>query len=413
MMKRRMLVRTAVLSASIALAGWLLWWVLAPDAVMVDWATIERGRLAVTVEDDGTTRIRERYIVSSPLGGRLLRISLREGDPVASGETLLARIEPTDPELLDARTLAEAEARVKAAEAAWKLTEPLVAQAKAALDYAQSELYRITKLNEDGAASNSQLDEAKLRYRTRQEDYRIARYRRDIAHFELEQSKAALVRTRPKPGDSERSDDRVDDGDESVYFDIRSPVNGRVLHILQKSATVVSPGTPLMELGDPADLEIIVDVLSTDAVKIRRGNRVAITNWGGEYDLIGEVRRVEPSGFTKISALGIEEQRVNVVIDLRDPRERWSSLGDGFHVDAKITVWEVVDVPTVPLAAVFRNNDRWAVFVIRNGRAVLRHVKLGRRNSEAARVMSGLEAGDIVVLYPGASIDDGTPVVRR
>ena len=402
------MVRLAGTTIGAMAVAMLLWWALTPPAILVDAERVARGRLAITVREDGTTRIRERYVISSPLAGRLLRIALREGDPVKTGETLIARIEPTDPALLDARSLAEAEARVKAAEVALELTEPMVEQTEAELEFAEAELYRITNLHERGAATASQLDEIKMQVRTKRQARRIARYRRDIARFELEQAKAALLRSRPRTT-------KDDDSDTSpqVDLDIHSPIDGRVLHVLQKSATVVQPGTPLVEVGDPADLEIVVDVLSADAVKIQPGQEATIEQWGGESPLHGKVRRVEPSGFTKVSALGIEEQRVNVVIDLSDEYSVWQRLGDGFHVDAAITVWQADDVLRVPLSAAFRQEDKWHVFVIEGGRARLRRVELGRRNDEYAEVLSGLEPGDHVVLYPGDSIRDGSRVRLR
>jgi HlyD family secretion protein len=374
-----------------------------PKPVPVDLATVETGPLEVTVDDDGKTRIKERYDVSTPLSGRLLRITLDPGDSVVAGKTVLARIEPTDPELLDPRALAEAEARVKAAEARLAQAGPNLEKALAAMQFAEAELARVRQAHEKGAATQDDLDTAILLDRTRTQEYRSAKFTEEIARFELQMAKAALLRTKP---DGEAS---VDDW----FFEIRSPITGRVLRVFEESETVVAAGARLLELGDPADLEVEIDVLSSDAVKIEPGDRVYLEQWGGEAPLNGTVRIVEPSGFTKISALGVEEQRVNVIVDFTDPPEERESLHDGFRVEARIVIWEQPNVLKVPTSALFREKGDWAVFVVDDGHVRLQTIQVGRRNDLEAAVLEGLQAGDRVVVHPSDRVADGVAIEPR
>lgn len=374
-----------------------------PEPVLVDLATVSRGALQVYVEEDGKTRIKERYEVASPLAGRLMRIELKPGDSVKAGKSLVALIEPSDPALLDARALAETEARVKASEAKLKQASPNLERAKVAAEFAETEFGRIRKLRDDNVATDADVEEKELVYRTRAQEFSSARFAEEIARFELEMTRAALLRT--KPG-SEK-------GAENSHFEIHSPINGRVLRVFQKSATVVSSGTELLELGDPADLEVEIDVLSFDAVKIQAGNPVSLEHWGGEEPLRGIVRLVEPSAFTKVSALGVEEQRVNVIIDFVDPYEQRESLGDAFRVEARIVVWEEADVLKIPTSALFREGEAWAVFCLRNGQAALQLVQIGQRNGLEAEVLDGLKEGDRVIIHPSDRISPGASVSSR
>ncbi len=374
---------------------------LRPRPVAVDLALITRGPMQVTVNEDGRTRIRERYVVSAPLTGRLLRLELDPGDPVVQGQTSLAVITPRDPGLLDSRELRQAEMRVKAQETALQRTTPDLESAKAALTYAETELARMRTLVPTGAATDDALDRAEMAYRVCREEYRGAVMAQQIASYELELVRAALVRTR---------DD--DDGDVSD-FEIDSPINGRVLRVLQESSTVVDPGTPLVEVGDPADLEVVVDVLSVDAVRIQPGAVAYLERWGGDRTLIGRVRLVEPSAFTKVSSLGVEEQRVNVVIDISDPLQKRATLGDGFRVEARIVTWEDPSVLRVPVAALFRVADAWTVFVADQHTARLRKLSIGHHNDVAAEVLEGLEEGETVILHPSDKIEDGTQIAPR
>lgn len=375
-----------------------------PPPIPVDQAEVVRGPLRVTVDEDGRTRIRERYIVAAPLSGQLRRIRLDAGDAVRAGETLLAVIEPSDPSLLDPRARAESEARVKAAEAAVQRADPILASARAALDFARKEHERAEQLAQRNGSTRQQLEHAELLLRQRTEEEKSARFAAEIAGYELELAKAALLRTAPAESLS---------AEEEWQFRIRAPIDGVVLRVVQESATPVTPGTQLLELGDPDDLEVEVDVLSSDAVKISPGDDVLLEHWGGQQPLHGVVRRVEPSAFTKISALGVEEQRVYVLIDLTDPPAERATLWDGFRVEARIIIWQRDDVRKVPTSALFRHEGQWAVFRIVNGHAVLQGVQLGRRNALEAEVVEGLAPGTRVIVHPNDKITDGVAVAPR
>jgi HlyD family secretion protein len=384
--------------------GYAFW----PQPAEVDLAAVERGPLQVTVDEDGKTRIREKYVVSAPLAGRLLRIDMEAGDPVEAGNTLLATIEPRDPELLDARTIAQSEARVKAAEASLKEMEPVMEQVRAEQAYDEAELARARKAG--AAVTKSELENLEYRFRQSSEELRSTRIQQEIAQFELEQAQAALLRTRPR--DVETTDGAIN-GNGGWTFTIYSPINGRVLRVLQESSAVVTAGTALLELGDPRDLEAEVDVLSRDAVKIKPGARVLLEHWGGDHVLQGRVRLVEPSGFTKISTLGVEEQRVNVIVDFVDPPEARAELGDGFRVEARIVIDEAADVVKVPTSALFRVGKDSAVFKVNDDVVHRQIVKIGRQNGLEAEVIEGLSPGDRVVIHPSDQVEDGVRVRQR
>ena len=386
--------------------GYAFW----PEPVEVDLAKVERGSLQVTVDEDGKTRIREKYVVSAPLVGRLLRINMEAGDPVVAGKTLLATIEPRDPDLLDARAVAQAEASVKAAEATLKKMEPTLVTVRDAQAFAEAEMTRARKAAVGNAISKSELENAEYDYRQKSEEMRSTRIQEEIARFELEQAEAALLRTKPRESEA---GDGATNGNGGWTFTIYSPINGRVLRVLQESAAVVNAGTPLLELGDPLDLEAEVDVLSRDAVKIHPGARVLLEHWGGDKPLLGRVRLVEPSGFTKISTLGVEEQRVNAIVDFVDPPEARTMLGDGFRVEARIVTDEANDVLKVPTSALFRVGDKSAVFKVVDNMVQEQIVTIGRQNGLEAEVLSGLAEGDEVVIHPSDQIEDGVKVRQR
>lgn len=391
-----------VLAIGGALAGGLAW-SLWPQPVQVEVAVVTRGRLRVSVDEDGRTRIRQRYVVAAPLAGNLLRIVLDPGDAVTRDTTALAVIEPSPPDILDVRAVAQAEAKVRAARAAWDQAVPLADRAREEMEFAEHDLARTRQLVKTNSATKRDLEQAEMLYRTSLHTYTAAKHAQDIAQFELELAQAALVRVRP--ADDGPMDDR--------RLSILAPITGQVLRLFQQSATVVKPGDRLLEVGDPTDLEIEVDVLSQDAVKIRLGDKAFLEHWGADRPLPATVRRIEPAGFTKISALGVEEQRVNVILDLDEPPENWRELGDAFRVETRIVIWEQDDVLQVSAGALFRHRDRWAVFAVRDARAELRTVEIGRRNSLAAQILSGLDPGDEVILYPGDKIHDGVRVQRR
>lgn len=386
-----------------ALVLGLLVWAFLPSPIDVDVATVARGPLVVTVDHEGKTRVRERYVVSAPLAGRLARIELHPGDAVGADRTVLAAIEPREPELLDARAVAEVEARMKAAQAARDRAEPLLRSARATHELAATQLARLQKLAERTAATHQEIDDAEHRLRVATEEVKSAVFATRIADFELELARAALVRTRPHPSGT------ADPG----RLEIRAPVDGRVFRVFQESEAAVSAGAPLLELGDARDLEVEVDLLSSDAVKVRPGARAVLEHWGGQAPLAGRVRLVEPSAFTKVSALGVEEQRVNVLIDIDDPPERRPTLGDAFRVEARIVVWEDPDVLRVPAGALFHHGDAWAVFVAERGRAQLRTVEVGQSNGFETQVLGGLTVGEAVILHPSDRIRDGIALRPR
>ncbi len=395
--KSRLLVWTATVLMAAALV-----WAFRPQPVDVDVVVIQRGPMMVTVDHEGRTRVKDRFVISAPLSGRLQRAVLKPGDPVVAGETAVALIEPTDPELLNPRALAQAEARVKAAQAALQQAEPNVQRMRSAWDLAKIELDRTSGLVPSGGAPRSQLDEATHREQAAREELHAAEFAKKVAEFELELAKAALLYS--KPGDD------LTGIDQGPRMAIRSPITGRVFRVIQESSKVVTPGEPLIELADPANIEIEVDVLSTDAVKIHPGTRMIVDHWGGDSILEARVRMVEPSAFTKVSALGIEEQRVNVIADFVDPPEKRSTLGDGYRIEARLVVWESDDVLLVPAGALFREAGEWSVFALRNGKAELAQVKLGHRNDLHAEILGGLNAGDTVVVYPSDKVADGMRV---
>ncbi len=361
-----------------------------PARVEVDTARVERGPLVVTVDREGKTRVREPYVVSAPLAGRLRRIELHPGDRVEEGKTLLAVIEPADPALLDPRARAEAEARVRAAEESSRLAATNLSQARAERD-------RARRLGPGRGISQEELERAEFRERA-------AAFASRIALYELDLARAAFQRLQPRAPGEEEGNGRLD---------IRSPINGCVLEVFQVSARPVAVGTELLKVGDTAELESVIDVLSTDAVKIARGAKVYLEHWGGERPLLGRVRLVEPGAFMKVSALGVEEQRVNVLVDFAEPRAAWEALGDGYRVEARIVIWEGDNVLKAPAGAFFRQGSTWAVFRVRGGRARLTLVTLGHSNGLETQVVDGLDEGDAVILHPSDRIRDGVAVAPR
>lgn len=373
---------------------------LRPSPLTVDLATVERGPLRVTLEEEGETRVRERFVVSAPFAARVLRIELEPGEPVRAGETVLATLRPGAPSLLDARSRASLEARVGSAEAALGRARAERERSRAELRFAESDLKRQKSLGNQGIVSRETVESAELGVDTRRATLAAADAEIQAAQHELEAARAALL----EAGDS---------GAASGIYELRSPVNGVVLRRLRESEAVVAVGEPLVEVGEPRDLEIVADLLSTDAAQLRPGHRVEIEQWGGGEVLKGRVRRIEPSGFTKVSALGVEEQRVWVVMDLIDPPERRLSLGDGFRVEVRVVLQDLKEVPQIPTSALFRDQEGWKVFAVDNGKAVRRAVEVGHQNGLAAEIRSGLKGGDQVILHPSADIKEGVDVQGR
>ena len=398
----RTLIRWTVFAACLAGAVYGVYYYMQPKPISVDIAAVLTGPLVVTVDEDGKTRIKDRYIVSAPLNGRLARIRLKAGDSVQENETLLVAIAPRRPELLNEREKLQAEMQVKAREAALERAIPLAESAQAAYDYAMKNHRRVKSMVPNRVTSQDELDRASTELARCRQDVQAAIYAQHIAKYEVDIARAALLRTQ-----------QLDDSDYSD-FEMVSPISGRVLRVLQESATVVAPGTPILELGDHHDLEVVVDVLSSDGVAIQAGAEVILERWGGEQPLHGQVRLVEPAAFTKLSALGVEEQRVNVIVDLLEPIEQRPTLGDGFRVEARIVTWKTDETIKVPTSALFREQTHWAVFVVdeTNG-ARLCEVEIGRQNDLEAQVLDGLQPGDKVILHPSDKIEDGALVELR
>jgi HlyD family secretion protein len=387
-------------AGSVAAAAVLLAWAFAPRPVEVEVAQAAVGPFETTVDEDGKTRLRDRYVVSAPLAGVLSRITLREGDAVDAG-AVVATLTPTLAPMLDERTLAEQRARVDTAQAQVQRAAVRIERAQVALLQAKNELARTEQLARQGFVSPTRLENDQLAAQAAQKELDTAVQERRVADREVEQAKAALVAVRGGAGAGRG-------------FDVRAPNAGRVLRVLQTSETVVAIGTPLIELGDTSQLEVVAELLTTDALKTPPGSRVIIERWGGPGELQGRVRLVEPGAFTKVSALGVEEQRVKVVIDITSPPQAWRALGDGYRVGVRIVTLSRAQALKVPVSAVFPTPDGgMAVFTVRDGRARLAPVRVGARNAVDAWVQEGLQAGDAVIVYPGAAVADGVRVRPR
>ena len=372
-----------------------------PQPRLVDIAKATRGPMQVSVGEEGKTRVIDRYDISAPVAGMTCRVDLDVGDPVEKGQALIT-INPLESQALDPRSRAEAEARIAAAASALHVAEQNVKSARAEKDLAEKELSRLQPLFEKGHVSQGQLDQAAAAVQTTRAASRSARFAVDVARYELEAARTALSYT----GVSGQ-----DNPDANVQ--VRSPIDGRLLAIHQECEGVVAAGQALLVVGDTRSLEVETDVLSADAVKIKPGMRVEFHRWGGEKPLQGKVRTVEPVGFTKISALGVEEQRVLVISDITSEPAQWESLGDGYRVEAEFILWQSDDVLQIPASALFRFNDGWALFVMQNAKAIRREVKVGQRNGLSAEILEGLTEGETVITHPDNTIEDGVAVKQR
>jgi HlyD family secretion protein len=395
----------AVAAAGAAAAA--LFWSLAPKPLPVDLRTVGRGRLEVRVADDGVTRIRERHVVRAPLAGSMRRIGLRPGAAVVAGRTVITTIDPPDPALLDERLEAEARSRVETAAAIRDLAGKALARARTQEEYTAADLARKRDLYPTKTVTHEQLDEAERAWKTAVDEVAEAEEEIHVAAHLVAVAEAALVRSRPPRAGDPRP------GAAAWGLDVTPPIDGRVLRVVRDGEGPVEAGAELVEVGDPRDLEAVIDLVSEDAVRVAAGDRCEITAWGGGTPLAGRVRVVEPRGFTKVSPLGVEEQRVNVIVDLDAPPGDGPALGDDYRVEAAITIDEAHDAVLVPLAAVFRQDGREAVFVCAAGRARLVGVVLGRRGDRAAEVLEGLAGGEQVIAYPADAIADGTRVSPR
>ncbi|HLZ01060.1 MAG TPA: HlyD family efflux transporter periplasmic adaptor subunit [Bradyrhizobium sp.] len=398
----RIATRHVAIIAGFLAAAAVVVWAVVPGPVPVETAPVTKGRFVASVDEDGKTRVRERYVVAAPLAGRLGRIRFKVGDPIKVDDAV-ATITPSPAPLMDPRTRNEIEERLGAAEANVERAKAGVERARAQSDQANSDLARTRTLAQRGAATAQALEHAELSVRLADRDLRAAEFLDHAAEHELSQMRALLARY--------GSNTKTDESPESCS--VAAPVAGVVLKIAQESETIVQPGTPLLDIGDPHDLEVVVDVLSTDAVEMRPGAEVSIVHWGGRGALIGRVRRVEPAAFTKISTLGVEEQRVNVLIDLVSPAEQWTSLGDAYQIDAQIVVFTKEDTTIVPAGALFRRGESWNVYVVKDGRAEIRKVQLLRRSGRFAAIASGLNQDEAVIVYPSDRVASGVRVAPR
>ncbi len=366
----------------------------------VDLATVTQGPMTVTINDEGETRVHNLFVVAAPINGRLTRIELEPGDPVVAQQTIVAHMTPTSPDFLDNRVEAGVRAQVQALEAVIASSSARVEQARAEHNLAAQQQARVEALFRRGFATRAALDIADAAVSRSNAAVSEAIKATEAARFDRDAARANLVipTTQPQAGRS---------------LAVRSPTSGTVMRVAQESEAIVAAGTPLVELGDPRDLEIVTDFLSSDAVRLLPGARVLIDNWGGAHSLNGRVRRIEPFGFTKISALGVEEQRVNVIIDITDPPERWAKLGHGYRVVIRAVEWESANALQLPVSTLFRNKGKWAVFAVENGRARLVPVTIGWMNDERAELLSGLRKGATVILHPSEKISDDARVEAR
>lgn len=377
-------------AGTLAAAAWLAVRMLRPETITVDAAPAVVGPLLATVGDEGQTRVRFRHLITAPVAGRLERVTLEVGDTVTRG-MVVARLAPLP---LDARSLEQAEAALEAARDLERMSEAAVEQARAALEQARQDLSRGKELGARGGLAPADVERLQLTAQAREREVEALEARARAAKHDVQRARSALLASGTVAGGAQT-------------LRLSCPIGGRVLAIPERSERTVLPGEVLLEVGDPADIEIVVDLLSTDAVRVAPGQRLLVSGWGGDSTLVGSVRQVEPSGFTKVSALGVEEQRVNVVGDFAVPPAR---LGDRFRLDVRVVLWEADSVLKVPASALFRRGDAWALFAIEDGRARERTVTTGHESSTETEVLSGVQPGDLVIRHPTDRIREGTRV---
>jgi len=375
---------------------------LMPKPIEVELGKVARGPLTVHVVEEGKTRIRNRYVVSAPIAGQMRRVPLKAGDEVIAGKTVIATIEPVLASLLDPRTRVQAEARIKTAEATRARAVESLDMSKTAEKFAVANWERTQKLKTSGSISETDRDNAERDYELKQREVRAADFALKVAEFELEQAKAALLQL-----------DAPNASDKAAELPVHSPVSGRVLKVMQESAMVVTPGLAILEVGDPADIEIEAEILSRDAVAIKKGAKVQVEQWGDDQPLDAIVRLVEPAAFTKVSALGVEEQRVYVLSDLKNPPDKAKALGDRYRVEVRVAVWHKDDVLLVPSGALFREGVDWKTFVYEGGKAKKVSLEAGRSDGRMTEVVNGLELGTQVLLHPPDTVKDGVMVTER
>ncbi len=402
---RRLMTALAVvlLGGALAAAFW-------PRATYVDMAAIRTGPMVVTINEEGRTRVKEPYTVSSPVAGELQRVTVLPGEKVIGGETVVAEMRPSKPSVLDVRTREQARAAVIAAEASLRVAEADLNAAQANREYAESELERYRTLVERQITSRAALERA-------EQSARVAVANVDTARAAIAMREAQVINARAQLigfDDTGLASAVATENAQMHAIPLRAPIDGTILKVLHKSETTLPAGEAILEIGDiEGDLEVVAELLSSDAVQVAQGNRVIITNWGGTDDLDGVIRRIDPYGYTKFSALGVEEQRVEATISFAESNVDKGNLGHGFRVEVRIVVWEDEAALIVPSSALFRQHQTWAVFAEQDGRAVLRQVTIGRNNGVDAQVLDGVQAGDRVVLFPSANLVDGARIAQR
>ena len=370
---------------------------LRPHPVLVEAATAKYSAMRTTILEEGKTRIRNRYVVSSPVGGHLQRTNLRPGDKVMAGLTKVAIVEPEPSALLTPRDFGQSTARIKAAEAALQQREAEVQRAESAAELAKRDKARSSALSTSGAISDKDKDSSELTEAIRMRELRSAEFGRNVARFELEQARVMLN----------------EETKGSTAIEVTAPVNGVVLAVFEENARAILPGVPLLEIGNPQDLEVEIELLSSDAVMVHEGAPVELERWGGQTALKASVRRVEPAAFTKTSALGVEEQRVRVLVDFNLPAGIGHFIGDRFRVEGRIEVWQTSNALTIPAGSLFRKGSEWAVFKNDNGTARSMNVQIGHHNGEVAEVLGGLKQGDEVVVYPPDAVQENSRIKPR
>ncbi len=388
---------TLVVVLIIAGLVWGFW----PRPTLVETAGVIKAPMTVTIEEEGRTRVKDRYVVSAPVDGITCRVDLEVGDRIEQGQALLS-ISPMLSQVLDPRSRAQAEAQVAAAQSALHAAREQSESARATADFFTKEVGRLQPLVDQGVISHEAYDKAMMEKLTADAALRSARFTVEVAQYELDTARTALQHSAA-----------TDTGDPAERVMVRAPIDGRILKIHHECEGVVRAGEPLLEVGAPEQLEVEVDVLSADAVKIQPGMRVLFDRWGGSEDLEGRVRVIEPVGFTKVSALGVEEQRVLVIADFTSPPAQWQRLGDGYRVEARFILWQEDEVLQIPASSLFRLNDQWAVFIMNEGQAEARTIEVGQRNGLIAQVLSGLTEGDRVINHPSEEIEQGSRVRPR
>lgn len=397
--KKSRLILTIIAAIVVAAALTYAFW---PRPTLVDMSTISQGYMKVTVEEEARTRVHDAYVVSAPVSGQLLRVDLEPGDAVEQGETVVVRMLPATPPALNLRQREQARTAVESARAALEVAKANLKRARAENALAETTYKRAVQQREAGVISQAAMDEAERSLQSTEAAVENAIAEIAVREAEIENAKAAMISV-------ERATSST-----SEMIQIKAPISGRILNVVQKSETTMSAGQPIIEIGDVEnDLEVLVELISTDAVKVETGDRVIIENWGSEEPLEGEVVRIDPYGFTKYSALGVEEQRVNTIVRFTGGKPATKELGHGYRVEVQIVIWEADDAVIVPTSALFRQDGGWAVYVVENEKAVLRDVEIDKNNGIQASVKSGLQTGDRVILYPPSELVDGAAVKQR